>query len=103
MEIELKSFSKIGAEVGNMVAKKNHAYGDSFAKCGQILRVLYPSRIPESSYDDLLAIVRILDKMFRIAAHKDAFGEDPWMDICGYAILSVERNQHVKKKDQDCP
>lgn len=32
-------------------------------------------------------VVRVVDKLFRIANHKDAFGENPWADIAGYAVL----------------
>ncbi len=32
-------------------------------------------------------MIRILDKCFRIATHRDALGEDPWQDVAGYALL----------------
>lgn len=44
----------------------------------------------------MLAIVRVFDKMMRIATDKDAFGEDPWRDIAGYAILLHGLNQDEK-------
>jgi hypothetical protein len=34
-------------------------------------------------------VVRILDKLFRIANDKSAFNEDPWQDIAGYGILGT--------------
>jgi hypothetical protein len=37
----------------------------------------------------LLAVTRIIDKLFRIATDEKAFSEDPWADIAGYAILMV--------------
>jgi hypothetical protein len=37
----------------------------------------------------MLAVVRILDKLFRIANDKNAFNEDPWQDIAGYGILGT--------------
>ena len=43
----------------------------------------------------MFAIVRIIDKMFRIATNPSAFGEEPWKDICGYALL---RSKHVEEK-----
>ena len=53
------------------------AYGDSFGRAGQVLKVLYPDGIILDQYDDMLAVVRIIDKLFRIANNKDAFGESP--------------------------
>jgi hypothetical protein len=37
----------------------------------------------------MLAITRIVDKLFRIATKKDALGENPFKDIAGYGILGV--------------
>jgi len=80
-------YEEIGAEIGRLVDDKQKAYGRSFDKSGQILRLLYPYGIKTEQYDDLLAMVRIIDKLFRIATNKDALGEDPWRDIAGYALL----------------
>jgi len=82
-------FERIGREVGKLVAEKNAAYGDSFAKCGDFLRLLYPDGIKPEQYRDALCIVRIFDKLMRIATAKDAFEESPYRDITGYGILGV--------------
>lgn len=83
----------IGKELGALCDEKNAAYGDSFKRSGRLLETLYPNGIQAADMDDALAMVRVIDKMFRIATHKDAFGEDPWRDIAGYAILAVARNE----------
>jgi hypothetical protein len=81
---------KIAAEeIADLVTEKNKAYGDSFAKAGGILKILYPNGIPPESYQTVLVITRIIDKLFRIATDKDALNEDPWKDIMGYALLMV--------------
>jgi hypothetical protein len=49
----------------------------------------------------LLTVVRILDKLFRIANSKDAFNEDPWFDIAGYAILKYVEGLELKKKEKE--
>lgn len=82
-------FEKVGRELGALVAEKNAAYGDSFAKCDEFLRLLYPSGIRPGQYPDLLGIVRIWDKLMRIATAKQAFGENPWRDAGGYVILML--------------
>lgn len=86
-------------EVGALVEEKNMAYGDSFAKSQAILRILFPDGVPVEQYRDLLAVTRVLDKLFRIATEKDAFGEDPWRDIAGYAILAVANNEEEKENE----
>jgi hypothetical protein len=80
-------YEELGREIGELVDQKNAAYGDSFRKSGNIMRELYPKGIRTEQYDDALAMIRIIDKLFRIATDKDAFGENPWRDIAGYAIL----------------
>lgn len=86
------SFLETAKAIGQLVEEKNRAYGDSFARSGEIMKVLYPKGIQPEQYEDMLGIVRVLDKLFRIATDKDAFGESPWRDVAGYGILGAERN-----------
>ncbi len=85
-------YKKIALEVANLVIEKQKAYGDSFGKSGDILRILYPNGINPDQYDDMLTIVRIIDKLFRIANDKKAFGENPYKDINGYSLLALVRD-----------
>ena len=87
------SFSEIAAECAALVEQKNTAYGNAFDKCAGFLKLLYPDGIQPESYGDMLAMVRIFDKQMRIATDRDAFGEDPYRDILGYALLAVRRRQ----------
>lgn len=84
-------YSEIGLGIGETVEKKQAAYGDSFGKSGQVMRILYPEGVSPGKLDDALTVVRVLDKLFRIATDRDALGESPWRDIAGYALLSVSR------------
>jgi len=89
----MADFSKIGEEVGQLVAEKQSAYGDSFGRSGECLRQMYPDGIKPEQYDDLLTIARMLDKLFRIASNPDAFEENPYRDLCGYALLGMARHE----------
>lgn len=80
----------IAADIAATVAEKNAAYGDSVTRSADIMRVLYPDGIPVSAYKDALLIVRVLDKLSRIATDRDALGESPWRDIAGYALRACE-------------
>ena len=84
-------------EIGKLVAEKNAAYGSSFAESHKILEVLYPNGIKPEQYTDALALIRVVDKLFRIATKKDAFGESPWRDIAGYGILGTVRDADSKQ------
>ena len=86
-------YKEIANSIGTLVGEKNEAYGDSFGQACKILEVLYPKGIDPSQYRDALAITRVIDKLFRLANKKDAFGESPWRDICGYAILGVANDE----------
>ena len=84
-----KKYRTTGERIGQLVDEKNMAYGDSFHKSAIVMLALFPNGIPTEKYTDALAIVRIVDKLFRLANKKDAFGEDPMEDIAGYAIVST--------------
>lgn len=82
-------------DFSKFLAEKNAAYGNSVVNSQTILKQLYPNGIQTEQYIDALYVVRILDKLSRIASNKDAFGEDPWKDICGYSLLRiVEEHKH---------
>jgi len=91
-------YSKLGSTIGELVAEKNAAYGDSFGRSGRVLKELYPDGITPENYNDVLTIARILDKLFRIATQKEAFGENPYRDIAGYAILAVGKHEGTDEK-----
>lgn len=89
-------FKKIANQIGELVTSKNQAYGDSFKKTGDFLKILYPDGIPPESYIDALCVVRVFDKLMRIATDKDALGESPYGDIAGYAILGIDIHNERK-------
>jgi len=82
-------YEALGAEIGKTTDEKQAAYGNSFGRAGDILRILYPDGIKIEQYDDALAVARILDKLFRIATDRDALGESPYRDIAGYGLLGA--------------
>jgi hypothetical protein len=99
-----KNHKEIGNEIGKLVEEKQIAYGDSFGKAGKVLEILYPNGIKIEDYQDVLTMVRIIDKLFRIANNKNAFNEEPYKDIAGYAILGTanakENTKNGKKPEQ---
>jgi len=98
MAIKPELYQKIGEDLGQLVSEKNRAYGDSFNKAQEVIKVLYPDGIKPEQYRDMLAIVRVIDKLFRIANNKDAFGESPWGDIAGYSILGIANDMDQTKE-----
>ncbi|NRD51194.1 hypothetical protein [Corallococcus exiguus] len=92
----MSDYGELGAAIGALVTTKQAAYGDSFGKSGAVMRILYPDGIPPERMDDALTVVRVLDKLFRIATDRDALGESPWRDIAGYALLSVARSERER-------
>lgn len=86
-EDKMRKFEKKAREIGVLLEEKNAAYGNAFIESERVLKVLYPNGVRPDQYTDMLAITRVLDKLFRIANRKDAFGENPWEDIAGYGIL----------------
>jgi len=89
----MKSYEEIGQEIGKLVDTKNKAYGNSFNKSCEILSILYPNGVSVDQYTDMLCLVRIIDKLFRIATQKSAFDESPYKDIVGYGVLGVAKDE----------
>lgn len=87
---------RVAAEMGDLTAEKNAAYGDSFYVSGQVLALLYPDGVQPAQYGDMLAVARIIDKLGRIATRKDAFGESPFKDIAGYGLIGVVADEITK-------
>lgn len=83
------SFLSIAQEIACVLEEKNAQYGPAFANAPKILETLYPHGILPEDYSNLLTIVRILDKLQRIATNNAKDVEDPWKDICGYSILAL--------------
>ena len=81
-------FMQLATELGKLLAEKNQAYGDAFSKTTQILTLLYPNGIKVEQFKDVHVLVRMLDKMSRIAQDNDPMGESPYKDLAGYAILA---------------
>lgn len=88
---EIKTYEQIGQTIGKLVDEKNKAYGSSFDKAGDYLKLLYPDGVKPEQYKDALLLVRIFDKLMRIATNKDALGENPYQDIAGYGILGSKK------------
>lgn len=92
------SYKELGAEIGELVDQKQTAYGDSISRSTEIFMILYPDGIKPEQYSDVLLMVRILDKLSRIATAKDAFGESPYADLAGYGLLGVKKDRKEKRK-----
>ena len=96
-----ETYVDLGKQVGILVGEKQEAYGDSFGRSGAVLRQMFPDGIKPEQSRDLLTIARILDKLFRLANNPGAFDESPYRDICGYALLGI--NRHNQKSGVETP
>lgn len=81
-------YEALGESIGALVDRKNKQYGDAFNRSGSILEVLYPDGVRPEQYRDMLGVIRVVDKLFRIANGKQG-PEDPWQDIAGYGLLGT--------------
>lgn len=84
-------------EIGELVAEKNRAYGDSALTSARALELLYPEGIEPKDYTDVLLISRVWDKLKRIATDREALGENPWQDIVGYGLLGVVKDEERER------
>lgn len=93
MEEPLTCFQRLSLEIGDLVTRKDAAYGNSFGTAPKILALLYPDGVKVDQYADLLTVVRMLDKLKRVATAKADDPEDAWRDLAGYAILRLAQRE----------
>lgn len=92
---DVARYADLGKEIGELVDQKNAAYGSAFDTVGEFLKLMYPTGILPEQYVDSLAIVRIFDKLKRIASIKNNTTKeqlvDAYSDIAGYGLLGLRR------------
>lgn len=98
--VEDQIWAELSAEVAQIVDRSNIAYGDSTERSARMLGILYPDGIQPEQMHDARCVISILDKISRIATDKDAFGESPWRDVAGYALLAY-RHDLNRNLDRD--
>lgn len=76
-------YKETALKITGLLEEKNASYGDSIGTSAQAFKLLYPEGIKPEQYGNVLILIRIWDKMKRIAA---GHSEDSWQDIAGYAI-----------------
>lgn len=86
------AYEELGKEIGALVDRKQQQYGNSFGKAGEVLKVLYPNGVKPEEYGDMLAVVRVVDKLFRIANGNQG-EENAWIDISGYGLLGAKKKE----------
>jgi hypothetical protein len=79
-------YTRIAKEIGQLVDKKNAQYGDAINVTGDFLKLLFPNGIQPENYNNVAVLVRVFDKMKRIANGNQG-EENAWRDICGYGLL----------------
>lgn len=96
-EPEQPEYARLAVQIGELVTERQAQYGNSFGHSGDVLRILYPDGIQPDQYDDALAVVRIVDKLFRLANGSQG-EESPYRDIAGYGLLGWARQESENAK-----
>lgn len=92
--------------LGELLAQKQAAYGDSVGKAHKILEVLYPDGVKPHQYQDMLLLVRVLDKLSRIAnapEDGDLGNETPWKDVAGYGTCGWAQKEVLPTTATEAP
>ena len=90
----------IAQQLAQLVWSKGEAYGDSITTSASIMHILYPASIPPNDYYKALALVRVIDKLCRIA--NGAIGqENPWQDIAGYALRMLAQEEVILNENSN--
>lgn len=84
-------FTDKALQLAQLVKDKREAYGDSFGRTEKLFHILYPDGVPTEQFKNALFILRVLDKICRLANNGDSdpMNEDPVVDIAGYALVKL--------------
>lgn len=95
-----KLFESKSSELARLLTGKAEEYGPigSFEKSTDVFLCLYPNGVRPDQMSDFLTLVRIVDKLFRIANHTAGDLEDPYSDIAGYCILTLIKDSFMESK-----
>ena len=85
-------------DLAELVIKKNKAYGNSYAVVPEIMKLLYPDGVKPDQIENMLLLVRIMDKIKRIVENNDPFGENPFTDIAGYGLVALVAKELQKEE-----
>jgi hypothetical protein len=93
-------YEKTALYIAKMLEEKNKSYGNAYGKAPDFLSLLYPDGVSPDQYKDMLFVLRIFDKLMRIANQKGAFNEDAYMDGAGYFTLALIEDERTKEENQ---
>lgn len=93
-------YQGLADDLARLVAKKQRQYGEAIPKTAAAMQVLYPNGITPFQYRDALLMIRVIDKLSRLAQRDqdgaDLGGESPWKDIAGYGLLGWAQDRDAK-------
>lgn len=92
-----KKFIRKALQIAKIVSEKNQQYGDAINDTQAFLELLFPRGIKCEQYKDIGTLVRIYDKLKRIANGNQG-NENAWDDIQGYALLA---NTNIKGDEEN--
>lgn len=96
-DIRLTDVKNAVREIYTIVSQKLTYYGPNTIEKGQaIMQNLFPDGIPVSKYPDALIIIRVIDKLCRLAESPESI-KDAWCDISGYGIRRVASMSREKE------
>ena len=98
-KIEFDSYKQLASELGSLVDTKNKAYGNSFNKTAEMIKLFLQDyqnedgtfTIPECMVEVISRQTRFIDKQSRIFNNPsgDLMDESPYSDMAGYSLLGM--------------
>jgi hypothetical protein len=89
-------WAELCSEIALVVDRSNQAYGNSTERSARLMAILWPDGVSPDRMHDARCMISILDKLSRIVTDRDAFGESPWRDVAGYALLAYRHDLEEK-------
>ena len=87
-ELGLDHYEEAGSLLGQLVIEKRKQYGGgALERSSAVLTLLYPDGIQPDQYPDAMSIMRVVEKLSRIAGGNQG-DENAWVDIAGHGMVA---------------
>lgn len=83
------NFENVAKQIVDSVKAAERETGNCFTKSTEVIRILFPAGIPPGKEQEVASMLRIIDKMFRIANNPGSTATE-WQVLSAYALNAVK-------------
>jgi len=88
--METDNFENVAKQIVETVKVSNKETGNCFTETTKVIKLLFPNGIPSGKEQEAAALLRIIDKMFKIVNNPGSNTLKDWQGLSAYALNAVK-------------